>query len=350
MKTTKISDVGEFGLIERLKKKVKNYNNLTLKGIGDDGAVIKGQKNKEIVISSDILFEGVHFDTSYMSLSHIGYKSMVVNLSDLYAMNTSPSQVTVSLGISSKYSIEDIEELYSGFNKAAKNYRINIVGGDISSSYAGLVINITVLGFQEKNKIVYRDGAKLGDLIVVSGDLGSSFLGLKILQREKAVLTGHKIPKLAINEIEEKLKEYTYLIQRQIKPEPKSEVIKFFNKNKIQPTSMIDISDGLCPELNHISKATGLGYKIFESKIPIHQETKNASLDFGIDYLSAALYGGEDYELLFTINPEIKNEIDKLGGLTIIGELVKDEFGVIIKNNGEKLKIENGGWDHLKLS
>jgi len=263
-------------------------------------------------------------------------------------MNTTPSQVTVSLGISSKYSVEDIEELYSGINKAAKNYSINIVGGDISSSYAGLVINITVLGFQEKNKIVYRDGAKLGDLIVVSGDLGSSFLGLKILQREKAVLTGHKIPKLAINEIEEKLKEYTYLIQRQIKPEPRQGVIKFFNENKIQPTSMIDISDGLYSELNHISKATGLGYKIFESKIPIQQETKNASLDFGIDYLSAALYGGEDYELLFTISPEFKNEINKLDGLTIIGELVKDEVGVIIKNNGEKLKIENGGWDHLK--
>ena len=350
-KSTQISEIGEFGLIERLKKKIKKNNKLIIKGIGDDSAVIPPPKNKEILISTDILIEGVHFDTTYMSLSHIGYKSVIVNLSDIYAMNAEPSQITVSLGISNKYTVEDVESLYAGINKAAENYKINIVGGDISGSYNGLVININAMGFQNKNKIVYRDGANEGDLIVVSGDLGSSFLGLKILQREKMVLLEHKIPHLAVNEIESKFEEYKYLIERQIKPEAKSVVMHYFKEKNIKPTSMIDISDGLKPDLGHISKASGLGYKILESRIPIHQQTKNASLDFNIDHVSAALYGGEDYELLFTINPKEKGLVENIEGLSIIGELVKDEKKkLIIKDNGDQVTINHQGWDHFNTN
>ena len=347
--STQISEIGEFGLIERLKKKIKTHNKLIIKGIGDDSAVIKSQKGQELLISTDLLIEGIHFDTTYMSLSHVGYKSVVVNLSDVFAMNATPSQITVSLGISSKYNVEDIESLYEGINKAAKNYNINIIGGDISGAYAGLTISISVMGFQKKNKIVYRDGAKKGDLIVVSGDVGSSFLGLKVLQREKMVLSEHKTPKFAIDDIELKLKEYAYLIQRQIKPEAKMEVVNYFKQNDIIPTSMIDISDGLSPDLNHISKASSVGYKIMESKIPIHQQTKNASLDLNIDYLFAALYGGEDYELLFTTSPKNKNLIDKTEGLSIIGELTEDSKNkTITKSNGETLSLANKGWDHFQ--
>tara|TARA_B100001758_G_scaffold233657_1_gene232111 strand:+ start:167 stop:1234 length:1068 start_codon:yes stop_codon:yes gene_type:complete len=348
-KLTQISEIGEFGLIEKLKTKIKTHNSLIVRGIGDDSAVIKSQKDQEILISTDLLIEGIHFDTTYMSLSHVGYKSVIVNLSDIFAMNATPSQITVSLGISSKYNVEDIENLYEGINKAAKNYNINIIGGDISGSYTGLTISITVIGFQKKNKIVYRDGAKSGDLIVLSGDVGSSFLGLKILQREKMVLSEHKTPKFAINDIELKLKEYTYLIQRQIKPEAKKEIVNYFKQHNITPTSMIDISDGLSSDLNHISKASSLGYKIMESKIPIHRQTKNASLDLNIDYLFAALYGGEDYELLFTTSPKNKDLIDKTEGLSIIGELTKDvKNKTITKSNGEILSLDKKGWDHFK--
>jgi len=348
---TQISEIGEFGLIEKLNKKIKKNNNLVIRGIGDDSAVIKSQKDQELLISTDLLIEGIHFDTTYMSLSHVGYKSVIVNLSDVFAMNAIPSQITVSLGISSKYNVEDIESLYEGINKAAKNYNINIIGGDISGAYNGLTISISVIGFQKKNKIVYRDGAKKGDLIVVSGDVGSSFLGLKILQREKMVLSEHKTPKFAINDIELKLKEYTYLIQRQIKPEAKIKLINYFKQNNITPTSMIDISDGLSPDLNHISKASSVGYKIMESKIPIHQQTKNASIDLNIEHLFAALYGGEDYELLFTISPKNKDLIDKTEGVSIIGELIEDvTHKIITKSNGEILSLGNKGWDHFKTT
>ena len=348
-KRTNISNIGEFGLIERLKKKITQNNPLTIQGIGDDGAVIKSPKDQEILISTDMLFEGVHFDTTYMSLSHIGYKSVIVNLSDIYAMNATPSQITISLGISSKYCVEDIESLYEGINKAAKNYKVNVVGGDISGSYAGLVINVTVVGFQKKNQIIYRNGAKKGDLIVISGDLGSSFLGLKMLQREKEVLKEHKIPKLAINEIEHKLEEYKYLIQRQIKPEAKMGVISYLKEKNIKPTSMIDVSDGLCSDLNHISKASGLGYNIIESQIPIHQQTKSASLDFNIDPIAAALYGGEDYELLFTIPPQQKTLINQMDGLSIMGKLKDFKYKqTITRLNGEVVPINSQGWDHFK--
>lgn len=350
-KLTQISEIGEFGLIKRLKNKIKTNNNLTIRGLGDDSAVVKCPKNKEILISTDILIEGVHFDTTYMSLSHVGYKSVIVNLSDIYAMNADPSQITVSLGVSNKYTVEDIEDLYVGINKAAQNYKVNVIGGDISGAYAGLIINISVIGFQNKNKIVYRDGAKKGDLIVVSGDLGSSFLGLQILQREKKVLFDHKVPRLAIHDVEDKFKEYKYLIQRQVKPEAKSALIKYLNENKIKPTSMIDVSDGLCSDLNHISKESKLGYKIIESQIPIHQQTKNASLDFNIDYVSAALYGGEDYELLFTISPQEKELIKNIKGLSIIGELTKEKNQKkIIKKNGTQTNLNLKGWDHFNIT
>ena len=350
-KTTKISEIGEFGLINKLKKTIDVNNNLIIKGIGDDSAVIKSQKDQEILISSDILIEGIHFDTTYMSLSHVGYKSIIVNLSDICAMNAMPSQIIISLGIPNKYNVEDIEALYEGINKAARNYCVNVVGGDISGSYTGLIINVSVVGFQKKRNIVYRDGAKKGDLIVVSGDLGSSYLGLKILQREKMVLSEHKIPKFAIKDVEMKLKEYKYLIERQIKPEAKVEIVNYFKTNNINPTSMIDVSDGLCSDLNHIANASGLGYKIMESKIPIHQQTKNASLDFNIDYIFAALYGGEDYELLFTIPPQQIDLIDATKKMSIIGELTEDtEKRIMIGANGEVNPIDKRGWDHFKLS
>ena len=346
--TTNISEIGEFGLIQKLQKTIKKNNNLIIRGIGDDSAVIKSQKDQEILISTDILFEGIHFDTTYMSLSHIGYKSVVVNLSDIYAMNATPSQITISLGISNKYSVEDIDDLYEGINKAAENYKVNVAGGDTSGSYAGLVVNVTVIGFQNQKNIVYRDGAKKGDLIVVSGDLGSSFLGLKILQREKMVLSDHKIPKLAINEIENKLAEYKYLIQRQIKPEAKAEIINYFKEKKIKPTSMIDISDGLSSDLNHICNSCGLGCQIIESKIPIHHQTKNASIDFNINHVSAALYGGEDYELLFTISPQQKPLIDSIEGLSIIGEMTDDKNErIMLSPAGKKISINEKGWNHF---
>ena len=216
---TQISEIGEFGLIDKIQKSTQNNNNLTRKGIGDDAAVVSPRKEDEILISSDLLIEGIHFDCSYMSLAHIGYKSIMVNLSDIYAMNAKPSQITVSLAISNRYTVEDIEELYKGINMAVKKHEVNVVGGDISSSYSGLMISVSVIGFQSKEKIVYREGAKDGDLIVVSGNIGAAYLGLRVLEREKQLLIEHKIPKLMLPEIEEKLSEYRYLVERQIKPE-----------------------------------------------------------------------------------------------------------------------------------
>ena len=347
-KVTKISEIGEFGLIDKLKNKISLNNNLTVKGIGDDCAVIKCQEKKETLISSDLLVEGVHFDTTYMSLAHIGYKAMIVNLSDVYSMNANPSQVTISLAVSDKYSVEDLENLYEGVSLAAKNYKINVVGGDVSASFSGLIISITVLGFQNKEKIVYRNGAQKNDLIVVSGDLGASYLGLQLLQREKTILDEHKLPKLALNDIEDKLKDYKYLIQRQIKPEINLSAINFLKNNNIKPHSMIDISDGLFADLNHICDESKLGFTIFEKKLPIHQLTKNASLDFNIDHVVAALHGGEDYELLFTVGQKNKDIILKEKNLKIIGEIVpNNNQRKMIKKSGEEISLSKFGWDHF---
>ena len=347
-KVTKISEIGEFGLIDKLKNKISHNNNLTLKGIGDDCAVIKCQEKKETLISSDLLVEGVHFDLTYMSLAHIGYKAVIVNLSDVYSMNANPSQIIISLAVSNKYSVEDLEDLYEGVNLAAKNYKVNVVGGDVSASFSGLIISIAVLGFQKKEKIVYRNGAKKNDLIVVSGDLGASYLGLQILQREKTILDEHKLPKLALKDIEDKLKDYKYLIQRQVKPEINLSAINFLKINNIKPNSMIDVSDGLFADLNHICNESKLGFTIFEKDLPIHQQTKNASLDFNIDHVLAALHGGEDYELLFTISQKNKDVILKEKNLKIIGEIIQDKNQRnMIQKSGKEIPLSKLGWDHF---
>ena len=340
-KGTLISSLGEFGLIEKLTKNFENINESTIKGVGDDAAVINNG-GKKTIVSTDLLLEGIHFDLVYTPLKHLGYKSVVVNLSDIYAMNAQPKQITVSLAISSKFTVEALEELYEGIKLACKNYKVDLVGGDTTSSLSGLIISVTAIGEANKEDIVYRNGAKEGDLVCVTGDLGGAYLGLQILEREKAVYLEHP-------DVQPEFDNADYLIGRQLKPEARKDVIQYFKEMNIKPTSMMDLSDGLSSDIFHICKQSNLGCELTEAAIPVNEITYSMALKFNLDPVTCALNGGEDYELLFTIEPEDETKLSEDENFSIVGQITKKENGcVLITRSGNRHKLKAQGWKHFE--
>tara|TARA_Y100001978_G_C23664155_1_gene420266 strand:- start:117 stop:1148 length:1032 start_codon:yes stop_codon:yes gene_type:complete len=338
-KITTLEELGEFGLIERITKKIKQYHESTILGPKDDAALIN-HKNKTLV-SADLLIEGIHFDMTFTPLKHLGYKAVVVNLSDIYAMNGTPKQITVSLGFSSKYTLEAIDEFYEGILLACEKYKIDIIGGDISSSVSGLVISISALGEINENNMVKRNGAEENDLIVVSGDLGGAYMGLTVLQREKEVWKSNP-------NMQPELDNFNYVLERQLKPEARKDIIEFLADRKIKPTSMIDISDGLASEIIHLCKQSNVGCQLYEEKLPIDQQTYQTALDFNLNPSTCALNGGEDYELLFTVKQKDFEEISKNAKLTIIGHITNKESGYNLIGHGDtSIPITSQGWNHI---
>lgn len=337
---TDISTLGEFGLIKELTKNNASKHQNTVKSIGDDAAVI-GTDDEAMVISTDMLVEGIHFDLMYTPLKHLGYKSVVVNLSDIYAMNAVATHITVSVAISSKYSLEAMQEFYDGIYTACKMYNIDLVGGDTTSSPKGMIISITAVGQAKKDKIVYRSGAKKGDILCVTGDLGAAYLGLQILEREKQVYLAHP-------GVQPELDKSQYLIERQLKPEAQRGAIEYFKREKIVPTSMIDVSDGLASELLHICNQSDVGAFIEEGKVPIHPDSELAALEFKLDPITCALHGGEDYELLFTIDEKDLEKIRFMPEVYIIGEITDKTDGIKLHTTGGNMhNITAQGWNHF---
>lgn len=335
---TELSSLGEFGLIKHLTQFIEINNESTIKGIGDDAAVID-YKNKQTIVSTDMLVEGVHFDLAYMPLKHLGFKSVSVNLSDIYAMNATPKQITISLAISNRFSVEALEELYAGFMMACKKHNVDIIGGDTTTSKSGLVISITAIGEAESSDIVYRNTAKEGDLLCVTGDLGAAYVGLQLLEREKKIFMESPgvQPDLGGND---------YILERQLKPEARKDIPVLLKKLEVKPTAMIDISDGLASEILHITTQSDLGCNLFEEKIPIDPSTYNMAREFNLDPTMCALSGGEDYELLFTIDqadfPKVKANPD----ITVIGHLTNSKEGVnLISKAGTSIPLTAQGWD-----
>ncbi|OQY00049.1 MAG: thiamine-phosphate kinase [Bacteroidetes bacterium 4572_128] len=336
-KFQKISDLKEFALIEHLTKNFKSKNRTTIKSIGDDAAVLN-YENKEILVTTDLLTEGIHFDLTYVPLIHLGYKSVIVNLSDIYAMNGTPKQITVAIAISKKISLKAIEEFYKGIYLACEKYNVDLIGGDTSSSLTGMQISITAIGEIDISKISYRNSAKKNDLICVSGNLGASYFGLLLLEREKQVLKENPYERIDLNE-------YKYILQRQLRPEARRDIIESLEKMKIKPNSMIDISDGLSSEILHICKNSEVGCKIFEEKIPIAFETKKIAEIFKIHTTTAALNGGEDYEMLFTISQKDFEKINKISDVSIIGYITDKKDGKkLITNTNEEIDLKAQGW------
>lgn len=337
---TEIASLGEFGLIERLVKQNITVNPSTFKSIGDDAAVIDNF-NKLTVVSTDLLIEGIHFDLMYTPLKHLGYKAIVVNLSDIYAMNAQPKQVTVSIAISNRFSVEAVEEIYEGIYAACRAYNVDLVGGDTTSSPRGLVISVTAIGQGERNKLVYRNGAKVGDLICITGDLGAAYLGLQILEREKQLYLDNPA-------LQPDLEQQTYLVGRILKPEARKDIIEMFAQNGIIPTSMMDISDGLASELHHICHQSGVGAFIEETGVSIHPDAQMMAINFKLDPITCALSGGEDYELLFTIDPADVEKIKYLPDIYIAGEIVPKEDGIKLHTKGGNVHpILAQGWQHF---
>ena len=339
-KRTEIATLGEFGLIRHLTEKIELKNESTVKGVGDDAAVLD-YKEKQVLVTTDLLLEGIHFDLTYVPLKHLGYKSAVVNFSDIYAMNGKPKQITVSLGISKRFSVEELEEFYSGLQLACDIYGVDIVGGDTSASLTGLCISITCIGEGEKEKIVTRSGAKDTDLVCVSGDLGAAYMGLQLLEREKRVFKGEKefTPDFAGKE---------YLLERQLKPEARKDIIELLDKAGIVPTSMMDISDGLSSELLHISKQNNVGCRIYEDRIPIDYQTAAMAEQFNMNLSTAALNGGEDYELLFTVPLTVHDKVSEMKGVKVIGHITRPELGnYLVGRDGGEVELKAQGWNSL---
>lgn len=337
---TEISKLGEFGLIEYLTQNMPLKNAETLKGVGDDAAVLD-YKDKQVLVTTDLLLEGVHFDLTYVPLKHLGYKSAVVNFSDIYAMNGQPKQITVSIGLSKRFSVEDMEELYSGIRLACDVYGVDLVGGDTSASLTGLAISITCIGEGEKGKVVYRSGAKETDLVCVSGDFGAAYMGLQLLEREKKVFNGEKdfTPDFSGKE---------YLLERQLKPEARKDIIAALREAGILPTAMMDVSDGLSSELLHISKESHVGCRIYEERIPIDYQTAVMAEQFNMNLVTAALNGGEDYELLFTVPLADYDKVSNLKGIKIIGHITKPELGNYLEGrDGGEVELKAQGWNSL---
>ncbi len=338
---TSISTLGEFGLITHLTKNFQITQPSTIIGIGDDAAVLDFEQ-KKCVLTTDLLIEGVHFDLSYVPLKHLGYKAVMVNLSDVYAMNATASQITVSIAVSNRFPLEALEELYAGIHTAAKLYNVDVVGGDTTSSTTGIMISVTAIGYAKEEELVYRTGAKEGDLLVVSGDLGAAYLGLQILEREKQVYKANP-------NSQPDLDQYAYLIERQLKPEARKDIIKLLKDLEVQPTSMIDISDGLSSEIIHLCTQSKLGVNVYEDKIPLDPTVIATCEEFSMNSTTVALNGGEDYELLFTIPQEDYPKIKSNPSLTVVGHMLDEKSGMaLVTRANERIMLQAQGWNPMK--
>jgi thiamine-monophosphate kinase len=335
---TSLATLGEFGLIEHLTKNFSTHHPSTLKSVGDDAAVLDF-KDKKVVLTTDMLVEGVHFDLSYMPLKHLGYKAVVANLSDIYAMNAEATQIVISIAVSNRFSLEALEDLYDGIRLAAKRFKVDLVGGDTTSSKTGLIISITALGKASAEEIVYRDGAKANDLLVVSGDLGGAYMGLQVLEREKEVF------KVNPNN-QPDLEPYSYIVERQLKPEARKDIVELLKKMGVKPTAMIDISDGLSSEILHLCKQSVVGCKLYEDKIPLDPTVITACEEFQIDSTLVALSGGEDYELLFTLDQLQYPKIKGNPNLTVIGHMTDPSEGrTLVTRSGAEIPLTAQGWN-----
>ncbi len=338
---TEISTLGEFGLIKHLTKDIELKNAETLYGVGDDAAVIDNG-NQQTLVTTDMLMEGVHFDLVYTPLKHLGYKAAIVNFSDIYAMNGTPKQITVSIAVSKRFCIEDLEQFYEGLKLACQVHHVDIIGGDTTSSVTGLAISITCVGVANKDQIVYRNGAKETDIICVSGDLGAAYMGLQLLEREKAVFEGEK-------EINPDFTGKEYLLERQLKPEARKDIIDALAKEGIRPTAMMDISDGLSSELMHICSQSNTGCRVYEERIPIDYQTAVMAEEFNMNVTTCALNGGEDYELLFTVPLTSHDKVSAIKGVKVIGYITKPELGcALITRDNQEFELKAQGWNPLK--
>lgn len=341
MQRTEIATLGEFGLIKHLTEKFSINNPSTLKGVGDDAAVLE-YKDKQVLVTTDLLLEGIHFDLVYTPLKHLGYKAAVVNFSDIYAMNGQPKQITVSIGVSKRFSVEDLTQIYEGIQLACQHYGVDLVGGDTSASLTGLTLSITCIGEGEKDKVVFRNGAKANDLICVSGDLGSAYMGLQLLEREKIVFSENA-------EEQPDFEGKDYILQRQLKPEARRDIVMALAEKGIVPTAMMDISDGLSSELIHICTQSNTGCRIYEDKIPVNYQAVVMAEELNMSIVMAALNGGEDYELLFTTSIEDYEKVIAMEGVGIIGHMTKPEIGLnLIGREGEEIALKAQGWNSLQ--
>lgn len=339
--TSNLEELGEFGLIELLTKDFKSKQKSTVLGIGDDAAILN-YADEQVVVSTDMLVEGVHFDVTYTPLKHLGYKAVVVNISDIYAMNATPKQITFSMAVSSRYSVEALEEIYAGVKLACEFYNVDLIGGDTTSSLKGLILSVTAIGSATPEKLVKRSGAQLNDLVCVSGDLGGAYMGLQVLEREKAVFRDNPDmqPDMTGNE---------YVLERQLKPEARGDVIKTLGEMGVLPTSMMDVSDGLASELMHICKQSKVGAQIYEDKLPIDYQTYKVAEDFNFNATTAALNGGEDYELIFTIAQKDFEVVKGIPGIAIIGHIADEAAGVSMVARGEQVvELQAQGWNAFK--
>ena len=337
---TEISTLGEFGLIERLTKEIPLTQPTSLKGIGDDAAVLDFS-GKRTLVTTDLLLEGIHFDLTYTPLKHLGYKSAVVNFSDIYAMNAQPQHITVSLGVSKRFSVEDLEEFYAGLRLACEVYGVDIVGGDTTSSLTGFTVSITCIGMANDTSITYRNTAKDTDLICVSGDLGAAYMGLQLLEREKSVFSGKEDAQPDFSGKE-------YLLERQLKPEARKDIVALLAEKGIKPTSMIDVSDGVSSDLLHICKQSNVGCQLFEERLPIDYQTAVMAETFNMNVTTVALNGGEDYELLFTVPLHEHEKVASINGIHMIGHLTKPEHGcVLVTRDGQEMALKAQGWNPL---
>jgi len=338
---TDLEKIGEFGLIKELTKDFKPKLPSTIKGVGDDAAVLQKDKDTVSLVSTDTLVEGIHFNMMYTPLMHLGYKAVVVNLSDIYAMNGVAEHITVSIAVSSRFPQEALEELYKGIHKACEVYNVDLIGGDTTSSLAGLMISITAIGSAKKDEVVYRDGAKENDLLVVSGDLGAAYMGLQVLEREKSVYKANP-------DIQPDLDGYDYLLERQLKPEARKDILQFLKELDVKPTSMIDISDGLASEVFHLCTASGLGAQVYDEKLPIDTKVSTTAIDFNVSPSTCALNGGEDYELLFSVKQEDYDKIKGNPHMTVIGHFTsKDSGKYMIDKQGKAIELKAQGWNHF---
>ena len=349
MKRTEIAEYGEFGLIRHLTQGITPQNPSTLYGIGDDCAVLSFPE-KDILVTSDMLMEGVHFDLTYVPLKHLGYKAAIVNLSDVYAMNGTPHQLIVNMALSQKFSVEDMESLYAGIRLACSSHGVDLVGGDTTSSLTGLAISMTCIGSVSKGQAVYRNGARETDLICVSGDLGAAYMGLCLLEREKAVMESTKKP--TQEDIQPDFSGREYLLERQLKPEARRDIIQVLTEKNIKPTAMMDISDGLSSEIMHICTQSHVGCRIYEEKIPIDYQTAAMAEELGMSPTICAMNGGEDYELLFTVPLSSYQLISEIPGISIIGHITAAKEGelLITKGGADEIPIKAQGWEHLSTS
>lgn len=338
---TEISQLGEFGLIERLTKDFPLKNPTSKLGVGDDAAIIESDGEKEILVTTDLLLEGIHFDVRYVPLKHLGYKAAIVNFSDIYAMGGTPNQITVSIGVSGRFTVQHLDEIYSGIRLACEGYGVDLVGGDTSASASGLVISVTCLGEVEKGKSIRRSGAKETDLICVSGDLGAAYMGLQLLERENRVAAASGNP-----DFQPDFAGKEYILQRQLRPEARKDIIEELKSAGINPTSMMDVSDGLSSELLHICKASDVGCRVYEDRIPIDYQTAVMAEELNMNLVTAAMNGGEDYELLFTVPLVDKEKVEKLRNVKMIGYITKPSLGAfMVTRDGNEIPIRAQGWN-----